>query len=64
MLTDESPMPFGKHKGKPMSEVPADYLHWYWTNGGQHKENDLVAMYIRENLDALEQENEDLIWRD
>ena len=21
-------MPFGKHKGKPVSEVPADYLDW------------------------------------
>lgn len=23
-----SKMPFGKHKGKPMTEVPTDYLEW------------------------------------
>ena len=63
MLNDESPMPFGKHKGKPMSEVPADYLFWYWTNGGeQKKDRDPVARYIDENLDALKQEYPDGEW--
>lgn len=23
-------MLFGKHKGKPLSEVPKDYLEWVW----------------------------------
>lgn len=27
-LTDESPMPFGKHKGVAMGKVPGDYLQW------------------------------------
>ena len=27
-LTDEDTMPFGKHKGKKMVLVPADYLDW------------------------------------
>lgn len=27
-LKDSDPMPFGKHKGKPMQEVPANYLDW------------------------------------
>lgn len=63
MLNDESPMPFGKHKGKPMSEVPADYLFWFWTNGGeQKKDRDPVARYIDENLDALRQEYPDGEW--
>ncbi len=28
----EPAMPFGKHKGKPVSEVPADYLDWMLTS--------------------------------
>ena len=35
-LNDTDPFPFGAHKGKPMSEVPADYLDWLhgqsWVN--------------------------------
>jgi hypothetical protein len=30
-LTDADRMPFGKHKGLKMQEVPAQYLHWLWT---------------------------------
>lgn len=29
-MNDESIMPFGKHKGKPMIEVPDEYLLWFW----------------------------------
>jgi len=28
MLSDTSPMPFGKHKGTNMANVPAAYLLW------------------------------------
>ena len=31
------PMPFGKHKGTPMSEVPLTYLNWLWNDGGIRK---------------------------
>jgi uncharacterized protein (DUF3820 family) len=57
-LTDEDPMPFGKHKGKRMKDVPADYLHWCYikdVKGG-------VAQYIEENLEALQQEYKDGVW--
>jgi len=27
-MDDKYPMPFGKHKGMPIGEVPADYLDW------------------------------------
>jgi len=27
-LNDDSPFPFGRHKGKPMRDVPASYLDW------------------------------------
>jgi hypothetical protein len=30
MLTDESPMPHGEHKGERMEDVPAEYLLFLW----------------------------------
>ena len=59
-LTDTDPFPFGKHKGKPMSDVPVDYLHWYWHK--TDRTNPAVSEYIARNMDALSLENEDLIW--
>jgi len=62
-LEDLDPMPFGKHKGEAMQDVPASYLHWLWTTGGM-KEDKLspVADYIRRNINALKQEYKDAIW--
>lgn len=63
-LNDDSPMPFGKYKGIPMSDVPVAYLHWLWTDAKfktQTKTSN-VAAYIAENLDALKGEDDDLIW--
>ncbi len=53
ILTDESPMPFGKHKGKPMEEVPARYLLWLYD---ENKCTPEVRWYIHENLDVLNSE--------
>lgn len=62
-LTDLSPMPFGKHMGIPMQDVPASYLFWLWTSQGmEHNKVDPVACYIRKNLDALKREYSDGIW--
>ncbi len=62
-LTDTSPMPFGKHKGCPMQDVPASYLFWLWTaQGMEHNHLDPVAGYIRKNLESLKQEYTDGIW--
>lgn len=61
-LDDLSPMPFGKHKGEPMQDVPAAYLHWLWTNGKQHDVRCPVAAYIRRNLNVLRKEHSDGIW--
>lgn len=62
-LQDDSPMPWGKYKGIPMQDVPADYLHWLWHEAGK-KNNKVcpVADYIRRNLNALAIENQNLIW--
>jgi hypothetical protein len=35
ILNDKSLMPFGKHKGKAMEDVPAGYLLWYMEQPAQ-----------------------------
>ena len=52
-LTDDCPMPWGKHKGKRMEDVPAKYLVWLWEND---KCNGVVKDYIDDNWDALQLE--------
>ena len=54
-LTDISPMPFGKHTGLAMKDVPASYLNWLWNNGQKDNKPGVsaIADYIRSNLDAL-----------
>ncbi len=61
-LSDTDPMPFGKHKGVPMQDVPASYLHYLWQNGMKEDRQSPVADYIRRSLSALRVEHPDLIW--
>lgn len=61
-LEDTDPMPFGMHRGEPMQDVPAKYLHYLWTNGKKEDRRCPVADYIRRNLSALQQEYKDGIW--
>jgi hypothetical protein len=61
-LDDLSPMPFGKHEGTPMQDVPSSYLHYLWQKGLKSDSTSNVNDYIRRNLSALQQENPDLIW--
>lgn len=61
-LTDTDLMPFGKHKGESMQDVPASYLHWLWTNGMKDDKVSNVADYIRRNISALKQEYKDGVW--
>ena len=59
---DTDLMPFGKHKGHQMQEVPASYLLWLWNNGlSQETATSNVAAYIEENLQALTLEDPDTI---
>jgi hypothetical protein len=62
ILTDDSPMPFGKHKGELLVDIPADYFHWLWTEGGMSKQDSPIANYIRASLPALRLERQDLLW--
>jgi len=62
-VKDTDPMPWGKHKGIPMQDVPASYFFWLWTERGMERNRfDPVADYIRKNLDVLKQEYPDGIW--
>ena len=57
VLTDESPMPFGKHKGTTMANVPAKYLQWakekLYPNNPAAKD---VLKYVMDNWDAIKKE--------
>lgn len=53
--TDNTLMPFGKHKGKAMINVPAPYLIYLYENGLNHEG---VRSYINDNLEALRVEAE------
>lgn len=49
-LTDEDPMPFGKHKGARMADVPAGYLAWLKDQGCDHPG---VRAYIEDTWSAI-----------
>jgi uncharacterized protein (DUF3820 family) len=51
--TDETLMPFGLHKDKPLNKTPADYLLWLYREGLRHEP---LKKYIEENLEVLEAE--------
>jgi uncharacterized protein (DUF3820 family) len=57
-MNDQDLMPFGKHKGEKMEDVPASYLLWLRDKGSFHHG---VALYIEENFTALLKECPDYI---
>lgn len=62
-LQDTDKMPFGKHMGTPMQDVPASYLHWLWAAGKKKEVKTCpVADYIQRNIDHLKKEHPDGIW--
>jgi uncharacterized protein (DUF3820 family) len=56
-MKDTDLMPFGKHKGTEMANVPATYLLWLWDND---RMTPVVEKYIEANLELLEAEAEKL----
>jgi uncharacterized protein (DUF3820 family) len=58
-MTDKDLMPFGKHKGTAMANVPAYYLLWifkeHYNNSCTDSSTELCK-YIHENLDVLKSE--------
>lgn len=63
-LEDTDRFPFGQYKGVEMQDVPCNYLHWFYTtcNVISGSPGERVLGYIIENLSALKEENDDLIW--
>lgn len=60
-LKDDSPFPFGVHKGKKMENVPATYLDWF---DGQDWSKDwpLVKAYVKKNRTLLNMEIDQQGW--
>ena len=54
-LTDNSPFPFGQHKGKAMINVPAQYLLWCLEQDW-FKSWEAVELYILDNKEVIEQQ--------
>lgn len=52
-FTDESLMPFGKHKGQKLANVPADYLIWLHDQGNV---SGPLSTYLKDNLSVLKEE--------
>ena len=59
MLKDyEMPMPWGKHKGTKMANVPAPYLLYIWRavyNSNANDDSPWLAKYIKNNLEIFSQ---------
>lgn len=55
-LTDDDVMPFGKHKGELVNDVPASYLLWLWDNGVHEDDSENMLPlknYIINNWDEI-----------
>lgn len=52
-FTDKTLMPFGKHKGTALANIPANSLIWYYENTQLSAP---LKIYIEENMDALKAE--------
>lgn len=50
MLNDDSLMPYGKHKGEKLGNIPADYLLWLYENDRCDKQ---IREYIDDNMDVI-----------
>ena len=57
---DDDKMPFGKHKGEPLSDVPAAYLNWLWKN--RPLSDKMLSNYIENSLHELKQEFPHGVW--
>lgn len=50
---DETPMPFGKHKGTLMRDVPANYLLWLADQPDFGEKNPNLLKYVEERRESL-----------
>ncbi len=54
--TDNTIMPFGKHRNSRLAEVPASYLLWCYKQKDMMKERPGLRAYIEEGMTWLESE--------
>ena len=59
-LTDENIMYFGKFAGINMKNIEASYLNWLNKQPWLEKQHPEVYEYIQKNMNAIEQELEEL----
>jgi uncharacterized protein (DUF3820 family) len=59
-FADTDPMPFGKHKGELLQDVPASYLCWLWSKRPITEVK--LENYIHNKINALKKEHTDGIW--
>lgn len=52
-LYDNDVMPFGKHKGENLSQVPSSYFLWLWDDGYWRKTSDPLHQYIKTGLQDM-----------
>lgn len=62
IYNDNTQMPYGKYKGKTLSNVPADYLIWLYDTSeqGNRMYDRKLAKYIQDNLQGLKLEIEQI----
>lgn len=58
-LTDDSPMPFGKHKGEALSTVPASYFLWMLGQAWINEWPDLHAYIVAREDDLNERADQE-----
>ena len=49
-MKDDSIMPYGKHQGTELANVPAEYFIWMYDNDKLSRD---LKQYVEENMDAL-----------
>lgn len=54
-MNDNSLMPFGRHKGEKLANVPAAYLLWLYDTGKLYGE---LKQYVIDNIPVLRFENQ------
>lgn len=52
-MNEDSKIPFGKHKGKKLGEVPAQYLLWYYKQPWAQTHHPNVYSWIHRHLEEV-----------
>ena len=56
IYTDQTKMPFGKHKGMKLIDVPASYLEWLYYNVDLRTKDYKLFRYIEDNWEEIQLE--------